>query len=253
MCFPMLTKYRFVILGTDTEVGKTWVACGMARALMEMGYNTIAVKPVETGCQLGSTLGQDGARLAQATGQPRPRLALKRFREPVAPPVAAEKEGVTLVYKEIVAAIEESLEEGCVGIIEGVGGLLSPLTWDRTMLDLARDMNAQVILVCADRLGTLNHTRMALRILAAEALAVAAVVMSEVAPFGQLHRVHEDPSTAAPKDRSAGRNLAALKRVEEIQYLTYLPYVEDVEEAAGHLRPLVGRLISAEQTHENLA
>ena len=121
------------------------------------------------------------------------------------------------------------------------------------MLDMVRDLDAQVVLVCADRLGTLNHTRMALQILAKAGLPVAAVVMSEVAPKGQLQRIHEGRATAAPMDRSAGLNLATLERIETIERLIYLPYVEHVEEAAAALRALAGQLVTIEKTHEDLA
>ena len=242
----MHSKYRFVVLGTDTEVGKTCVASGLARAMLEFGANVIAVKPVETGCQLGSALGQDGVRLAQATGQPKPRAALRRFREPVAPPVAAERQGETIEFADLITELRTALEGDCVGIIEGAGGVLSPVTWEHTMLDVVREFDARVILVSGDRLGTLNHTRMALRVLRTEEIPVCAVVLSEVAPGGRLMNIPAGRSTGAPMDYSAGSNLKVLRQLAEIPPVTYLPYVESVEDAATELRPLARALLEME-------
>ena len=93
----MKPKPCFAIVGTDTEVGKTMVACGLARALTNAGHSVIAVKPVETGCSNAHVDEQDGTRLAQATGQSEPAGALLRFPAPVAPPVAADLVGEQLI------------------------------------------------------------------------------------------------------------------------------------------------------------
>src|SRR6185436_1437495 len=94
-----------VVAGTDTGVGKTWVCAALARALVERGLRVTAVKPVESGC--GETVGpeEDGVVLAEATGQERPREALLRLRAPVAPPVAADLEGVEVRLHPLVERI----------------------------------------------------------------------------------------------------------------------------------------------------
>ena len=79
----------FIVTGTDTGVGKTRVACGIARSILELGFNTIGIKPLETGCTLRPGLDEDGVLLAQATGQPR--LMHFAASEPLAPPAAAER------------------------------------------------------------------------------------------------------------------------------------------------------------------
>jgi dethiobiotin synthetase len=82
------------VTGTDTEVGKTWVTAALGAALVAQGRSVVAIKPVESGVALDGV--EDGALLAEATGQRAPLQALTRLRAPVAPPVAADREGVRL-------------------------------------------------------------------------------------------------------------------------------------------------------------
>src|SRR5262245_13552878 len=91
----MAEKY-IVIAGTDTGVGKTRVATGLAVALASRGARVVAVKPIESGCGDEPSPAEDGVALAEATGQSEPRAALLRLRTPVAPPVAADLEGVSI-------------------------------------------------------------------------------------------------------------------------------------------------------------
>ncbi|HEU4682675.1 MAG TPA: AAA family ATPase, partial [Gemmatimonadales bacterium] len=73
---------RILITGTDTNVGKTWVACALAHALRGGGKQVIAIKPVETGCSDPPTVREDGVLLAHATGQTQPAHAILRLTEP---------------------------------------------------------------------------------------------------------------------------------------------------------------------------
>ncbi len=169
-----------LVAGTDTGVGKTVVACGLASAFTRGGRSVVAVKPVESGCA-GEVAddGEDGALLASATGQAGPTCGLFRFREPVTPALAAEQEGVELDGPMLLAATRDALGDCEVGIVEGAGGLRAPLAWDFDTLGLAQALEARVVLVGANALGTLNHTRLSLEVLAAQEVPVAAVVLSD--------------------------------------------------------------------------
>ena len=81
-----------VIAGTDTSVGKTWVACALARALRSAGRRVIAIKVVETGCTGPRQDTEDGVLLARASGQGEPAEALVRLAAPLTPALAAERE-----------------------------------------------------------------------------------------------------------------------------------------------------------------
>jgi dethiobiotin synthetase len=187
-----------LITGTDTGVGKTFVACRLAEALRGAGRRVIAIKPVESGC--GAEIGdvEDGVLLARATGQSEPLTALVRLARPVAPPVAADAEGVALDHEEWCREIRSRAHGADVVLVEGAGGLLSPLTWSATGIDLARDLRAEALVVAPDRLGTINHTRLTLMALRSAGIPVLGVVFS--AP--------------GPADASTGTNAAALARAE---------------------------------------
>ena len=224
----MRAEHRFVITGTDTEVGKTVVGAGLARAWSDAGVRVVAIKPVESGCG-GDDL-EDGVRLAEASRQRAPRMALRRFRAPVVPPLAAEMEGQTLAFEALIEATLSHCEGVDVALVEGAGGLLSPLTWSHTAVDLALALDAALIVVAADRLGTLNHTRLVLRAASNAGLRVAAVVLS-------------GPSTPSA-DASVGQNLAAMARIGVSPMPVALGPVAHVTAAARALAPLARRLVS---------
>jgi len=208
-----------LVTGTDTGVGKTMVTAGLARALSDRGVQVVAIKPVETGC--GETVGEseDGWILASASRQSKPVGALTRLREPVAPPVAADLEGSTLdasCWRETLASYSESTE---VVLVEGAGGLLSPLTWKETARDLASSLGAVALVVAADRLGTLNHTLLTL-----EALARA-----EIRTLGIVFSAPPSP------DESTGKNLESLRRIDPSVKALALARVKSWEEAAKKL------------------
>ena len=207
---PVTSPLRVVITGTDTGVGKTFVGCALARALVARGIQTLAVKPVESGCAELASTEEDGSLLAAATGQRQPLAALVRLEQPLAPPVAAALEGLELSLQDWVARIRAlesaALEDAAaaspapglprITLVEGAGGLLSPLTATADTRDLIRALGAEALLVTANRLGTLNHTRLTFEALESEGMAVRAVVLSAC----------EDP------DASAASNGAELGR-----------------------------------------
>jgi dethiobiotin synthetase len=186
-----------VIAGTDTGVGKTFVGCALARALARAERRVLAVKPVESGCGDGPREAEDGALLAAATGQSEPREALVRLRAPIAPALAAEREGVTLDVDALAVRIRTLGTGFDMVLVEGAGGVLSPLSWTRDVTHIAHDLDARVLLVASDRLGVLHHVRASVQTLLDTWLVPVGVVLS--AP--------------AEPDASTGTNAAALARV----------------------------------------
>ena len=162
----MTTTQFLLVTGTNTGVGKTWLACALAKDLSRE-KRVVAIKPIETGG------GDDGEMLAMATGQASPKKALVTLKEPLTPALAADREGVKLDFDDLVARVRDAAKDADVVIVEGAGGLLSPLTWDSDATTLARALDAKVILVATDALGTISavHTAAACcpRIAAAEA------------------------------------------------------------------------------------
>ncbi|MEM1348065.1 MAG: dethiobiotin synthase, partial [Myxococcota bacterium] len=167
-----------VITGTDTEVGKTHIGCALVRQLRMNGVRVRAVKPAESGHIGMPTASEDGVRLALAAGQKEPAHALQRLQMAVAPPVAADVEGVELEFEAWMQECEALAAECGVLVVEGAGGLMSPLTWEHSVLDVAARLNASLLVVSADRLGVLNHTLLTLEVAASHGVEVLGVVLN---------------------------------------------------------------------------
>lgn len=212
-----------LIVGTDTGVGKTWTGCALARALCRRDHRVVAVKPLETGCFAAPTEAEDGVALARATGQSDPLQALLRFRDPVAPPEAADREGRRIEFEELVRRIREYAACAEITLVEGAGGLLSPLTWERSAVDLAQAVDARVLLVASDRLGTISHTAMALKVLELNRLETVGVVLT--AP--------------AQRDASTGSNAAAISRISDCARILCTPRTQEPKESSDCMEEVI--------------
>jgi dethiobiotin synthetase len=156
------------ITGTDTGVGKTTLACGLAAAVAARGYAVGVLKPAETGCPVGvdgRAAPQDAAQLKFYSGcaADLPTICPYAFNEPLAPLVAARRQGVRIDLTAIVRAHEAIATQHDVTLVEGAGGLLVPLAPDVSFADLAARLNAAVVVVVASRLGAINHALLTVR------------------------------------------------------------------------------------------
>jgi len=215
-----------LITGTDSGVGKTWVGRALGHALAAAGRRVVAIKPVETGCEDATARLEDGVLLAAATGQGEPLAALHRYAAPVAPALAAESEGELVDLDALILRIE-SLSAGAeVVLIEGIGGLLSPITWDWTVVELARTLGAAALVVGSDRVGTISHVLLTLSALELAGVPVAGVVLT---------------APEAP-DASTGTNAGAIARLGGLERVTTLPRLADPTAAADDVAPIIGWL-----------
>lgn len=150
---------RWFISGTDTEIGKTWVASALIRQLVSKGHRVAAMKPVASGCEnTGAGLRNDDAlRLIAASNVDLPYEWVNpyAFEPPIAPHIAAQAAGLPIDIDRI-GKLARSIEADYL-IVEGVGGWCVPLG-DVTMLSaLARATADEVIVVVGMRLGCINH------------------------------------------------------------------------------------------------
>jgi len=176
-------KRAFFITGTDTGVGKTRVAASLAAGLREKGYCVGVMKPVETGCSPDPT-GSDAARLVRASGSSDPMELVSpyRFTRPLSPNIAARLEGASIDFNVISGALRAITAGHDVTLVEGAGGLMAPLTEDKTMADLAALLSLPVIIVAASRLGVLSHTLLTIEALRARGLRTMGIVVNNPAP-----------------------------------------------------------------------
>ena len=153
---------RIVVLGTGTDVGKTYVTATLARLLRSVG-SVLALKPVESGVEQGAS--GDAGRIAQAAGHAAA-LSPWRLRRPVSPHLAAREQGLTIGLEEVVkwVEIEERRASADVTLVETAGGAFSPLAQGVTNVDLAAALGpARWLLVAPDALGVLHDVTATLR------------------------------------------------------------------------------------------
>lgn len=180
------------ITGTGTEVGKTFVAALIARQLVSEGVRVGVYKPAASGCRTeeGALVADDAVALWEAAGQP---LSLdevcpQRFIAPLAPNVAAREEGRSVDAALLREGLEAWRAASEVVLVEGAGGLMSPLSDVDYNADLARDLGLPLVVVAANRLGVINDTLQTVITAEAKGLRVAGVVLNDVSPDGDASR-----------------------------------------------------------------
>lgn len=170
------------ITGTDTDVGKTQVAYGIAAALLgEIGETNVRIwKPVQSGVTVGS-VHADSYRLWRGSGirhQSESEMVSMTLSEPLAPWIAARAEGRTISFDSFVQEGHRRLSEDGFWIIEGAGGLGVPLTNQHLIADLAQEMALPLLIVARSGLGTVNHTLQTIYFSRQKGLVVAGVILN---------------------------------------------------------------------------
>jgi dethiobiotin synthetase len=160
-----------IVTGTGTEIGKTVVTAAVAALAAERGARVAVVKPAQTGLPAGSPGDlAEVARLAGATDL----HELARYPDPLSPAAAARTSGLPALTLDEVARRVAGLADRDLVLVEGAGGLLVRYAEDGwTLADLARVLDAPVLVVVAAGLGTLNHAALTLEVLAGRGLRLA--------------------------------------------------------------------------------
>jgi len=156
-------SFKFFLTGTDTNVGKTYIAVGLLKAFNSYGYSTLGIKPIASGSTLvnGKWINADAQLLQRVSSVQLDYSHINpfSFEAPIAPHIAADQNNVSLTVREVIAKIEYSLHYPCdVHIIEGVGGWSVPLNHYETMVDFVTHLQLPIILVVGIRLGCINHS-----------------------------------------------------------------------------------------------
>ena len=203
------------VTGTDTGVGKTLITAGIATALRARGIDVGVMKPIETGCpsRRGKLVPLDAVTLREAS-ESRDSLDLinpYRFREPLAPMVAAEHSGQPIDVGQVRKQFDMLVRRHRLVLVEGAGGLLVPITEELSFLGLVTLLRLPILVVIGSRLGVLNHAR----------LTVAAALHAHLPVVGAiLNHPHADRSPARRTNLSALRRLLPVPIAADIPHLS---------------------------------
>lgn len=175
-----------IVTGTDTEVGKTYISCLILKQLKAAGVSVGAYKPVCSGAvpaDDGGLLWEDVRQLAEAIGWTGPQdyICPQRFHAAVAPNTAAAKQATEVDELLLTQGAQVWLHEASHLLIEGAGGFLSPLSENATSATLAEAFACPVVVVAANRLGTLNHTVLTVEAIRRRGLSLNAIILNDVA------------------------------------------------------------------------
>ncbi len=175
----------FFVTGAGTDIGKTWVSASLLRFWRYAGLHPAAIKPVASGYDPRALQDTDAAALLTALGRTVDAAAAEamtpfRLRAPLSPDQAAAREGVRLSVEAIAAACAPLITaaRGPV-LIEGAGGVMTPLNEAETMLDLAVALGKPCLFVCGSYLGAISHALSGLAVLKAAGATTPLLLVNE--------------------------------------------------------------------------
>jgi len=172
----------FFVTATGTDIGKTYVTAGLVRACRRKNRAVEALKPVASGFDPLSPESSDSYVLMEALGLPATsleRISPWRFAAPLSPDMAAAREGRSIDMADLEGFCRAAIATGETVFIEGVGGVMVPLTDRDTVLDWMAALRLPLILVTGSYLGTISHTLTALDVVLRRDLHVACIIVNE--------------------------------------------------------------------------
>ena len=171
------------ITGTDTGVGKTYIACALAHALLTENIHVVPRKPVESGCQRQgqALIPADALALKQAaeyTGD-LDLVCPYRFEPAISPDRAARLAATPITIEQLkTACLKDTNPETDFLLVEGAGGFYSPMCSDGLNADLAQALGLPVLLVVEDKLGCINQTLLTVEAVTARNLPLLAIILN---------------------------------------------------------------------------
>jgi len=173
------------VTAAGTDIGKTFVTCGLVRALQARGRKVAALKPIASGFAPAALECSDSGLLLAALGRPVTTETIAqvspwRFAAALSPDMAAARERRTVDFAGVVGFCRDAIatRDGAL-LIEGVGGVMTPLDARHTVLDWMAALDIPIVLVAGSYLGAISHCLTAFDVVRRRGLAVACLVISE--------------------------------------------------------------------------
>lgn len=171
---------HYFISATGTDIGKTLFTAALTWQLRARGESVLALKPLASGFDPEHSEQSDAASLLAAMEKPisaLPDICPWRFRAPLAPDLAAAQENRSVPYEDMLAFCKRD-NDADITLIEGVGGIMSPITPEHTVLGWIKALNIPVILVSGSYVGAISHTLTALEVMKTHNITLQSLVIS---------------------------------------------------------------------------
>lgn len=219
-------RFGYFITGTDTGVGKTIVSAAILRSFLKKGLKVGAMKPIETGClnKDGILLPSDGIFLRDMAemNDPLDLVTPIKFENPLSPLVASRLEDMEIDLDRIFKSFETLKKKYDYLIVEGVGGLLVPITKEKKrkseiyyfVRDLIKDMELEAIVVTRPSLGTINHTLLTVEALKSKKIPIKGFIVNH--------------SNSGKNDIAERTNPELLQELLDIPMIGILPYLSEL-------------------------
>ena len=205
-----------MVVGTDTDVGKTYITAAITRPLVAEGVQTGVYKPACSGSvrdeETGTSYWPDVEQLSEAiqTSVPVERICPQRFHAPLAPPVAAASEGQQINEGLLLEGALWWQDQADFLLVEGVGGVLCPLSKHMLIVDFAAQLKLPLLIVARAGLGTINHSLLTIEVLQKRGLSIAGLILNDV-----------DPELS---DESRQTNASQIQQWTSVPVLSFVPF-----------------------------
>ena len=174
----------FLITGTDTDVGKTWFMFKFGELLIKNKTEFHFLKPVESGCvePNGEIIPKDATKFSILENTPLDKICKYMFKAYASPPKAAEMENRSIELDDIISFIRDnkSKNTNCINLVEGCGGLFSPIAKNKLTSDLATELKLPIILVVKNTLGCINHTLLSIEAIKNLNLKIKFIILNDI-------------------------------------------------------------------------
>jgi len=189
----------YFITGTDTDIGKTWITAGLARAIKRLNINVGVMKPFAAGSQQPNGFKSVDTEIlskAAQTDDPEPLLNPQFFPISASPYTAFQSLGVKADVSLVLDCFKKLSEKHDTMLVEGMGGIMTPILRDYFVTDLIKDMNLKILIVTRTKIGTINHTLLTVKICNQYGLPIQGIIInnfdSDGYPPNELKRDLED-------------------------------------------------------------
>ena len=229
------------IAGTDTEIGKTHVTVEIVKALKNAGFAVKAIKPVQTGCtDINGQLSAPDVQKYLACGVPA--LALQAFKAAASPELAARLEAKTVTIEALSQKLSQVTTSSDFCVMEGAGGVYTPLNERENFIDLMRAWQLPVILVVGNKLGCINHAQLTLEALTMAGISLLGIIVNRATPVNELDAgAGEDNSNQTRFLRDNVRALAQLGQRYNAPLLASIDFNEQAPDLSLLIKALKNR------------